>query len=161
MVTVSTPTLYNRVLRAPFGGLLLKLLALVAVVVGLVAISPTAQGWGESLGTPHVHAADDLHGSGTGHGVGDSRAPAVVEPAFVTEMPTPDGLTPGVILGATLAASAAVMLLIAIGMAAARALRHELEGDVSTRARALPHAAPVVSWTLSPPTPVALSVFRI
>jgi hypothetical protein len=161
MVTVSAPTLHDRVLRAPFGGLLLKLLALMAVVVGLVALSPTAQGWGESIGTPHAHAADDLHSAGTDHGVGDSRSPAVVEPAFVAEMPAPEGLTPGVLLGVSLAASAVVMLFAALGMAVARALRRLPEGDVRLRTRVVPRVRPAVSWALSPPTPVALSVFRI
>jgi hypothetical protein len=161
MVTVSAPTLHDRIRRAPFRGLLLQLLALTAVVVGLVAMSPAAQGWGESVGTPHVHAAGDLHGAGTGHGVGDSRSPAEVEPASVAEAPAPEGLTPGVLVGAGFAASAAVMLLAALGMAVVRALRRLPEGDARLRDRLLPRAAPAVPWALPPPTPAALSVFRI
>jgi hypothetical protein len=163
MVTLPAPTLHDRIVRAPFRGLLLQLLALTAVVVGLVAMSPAAQGWGESVGTPHVHAAHDLHGAGTGHGVGDSRSPAEVEPASVAEAPAPapEGLAPGVLVGAGFAASAAVMLLAALGMAVLRALRRLPEGDAGLRDRLLPRAAPAVPWALPPPTPAALSVFRI
>jgi hypothetical protein len=152
MVTVSTPTLHDRLAGTPMLGLLVKLVALIAVVVGLVVMSPTAQGWGESLGTPHLHAADDLHAAGTGHGVADSRAGVEVEPAFVTEAPASDVVSLATLGGVVLAASASIMLLAALGIA-------HVDDPLGRRLR--PRIASTTARPPSPPTPAALSVFRI
>ncbi|MCJ1712547.1 hypothetical protein MT344_15300 [Clavibacter michiganensis subsp. phaseoli] len=161
MVTVSTPTLHERLSGTPFLGLLVKLVALIAVVVGLVVMSPTAQGWGESLGTPHLHAADDLHAAGTGHGVADSRADAEVVPAFVAEAPASALTSVGMLGGVVLVASATLMLLAALGIAILRALRRAPHDDDPLGRRLLPRVARDVAWLPSPPTHAALSVFRI
>jgi hypothetical protein len=161
MVTVSTPTLHDRLAGTPLLGLLVKLVALIAVVVGLVVMSPTAQGWGESLGTPHLHAADDLHAAGTGHGVGDSRADVEVEPAFVTEAPASDVFSLATLGGVVLAASASIMLLAALGIALLHALRSAPHVDDPLGRRLRPRIASTTARPPSPPTPAALSVFRI
>jgi hypothetical protein len=161
MVTVSTPTLHDRLAGAPALGLLVKLVALIAVVVGLVVMTPTAQGWGESLGTPHVHSADDLHAHGTGHGVADSRSDVAVEPAFVTEAAASDASSSAALGGVVLAASASMMLLAALGIAILRALRSTPHVDDPLGRRLLPRIAAAAAWPPSPPTPAALSVFRI
>ncbi|MDO4143996.1 hypothetical protein [Clavibacter michiganensis] len=161
MVTVSTPTLHDRLQGTPFLGLLVKLVALIAVVVGLVVMSPTAQGWGESLGTPHLHAADDLHANGTGHGVADSRVEAAVVPAFVAEAPASDLLSAGMLGGVVLVASATLMLLGALGVAILRALRRAPHVDDPLGRRLLPRVAGDTAWLPSPPTRAALAVFRI
>ncbi|MEW5093693.1 hypothetical protein [Clavibacter michiganensis] len=161
MVTVSTPTLHDRLQGTPFLGLLVKLVALIAVVVGLVVMSPTAQGWGESLGTPHLHAADDLHASGTGHGVADTRAEAAVVPAFVAEAPASDLTSVGMLGGVVLVASATLMLLGALGIAILRALRRAPHVDDPLGRRLLPRVARDAAWLPSPPTRAALAVFRI
>ncbi|UKF38472.1 hypothetical protein FGI33_14975 (plasmid) [Clavibacter phaseoli] len=161
MVTVSTPTLHSRLAGAPFLGLLVKIVALIAVIVGLVVMSPTAQGWGESLGTPHLHAADDLHAPGTGHGVADSRTDASVVPAFVAAAPASDVLFAGTLGGVVLVASATLMLLAALGVAILRALRGAPHLDDPLGRRLRPRVAWDAAWLPSPPTPAALSVFRI
>ncbi|RIJ49006.1 hypothetical protein DZG00_12115 [Clavibacter lycopersici] len=161
MVTVSTPTLHDRLAGAPLLGLLVKLVALIAVVVGLVVMSPTAQGWGESLGTPHVHAAHDLHAAGTGHGVGDIHSDVAVEPAFVTEAPASDVFSFAELGGVVLAASASIMLLAALGIAIRRVLRSAPHVDDPLRRRLLPRIASATARPPAPPTPAALSVFRI
>jgi hypothetical protein len=161
MVTVSTPTLHDRLAGSPFLGSLVKLVALIAIVVGLVVMSPTAQGWGESPGTPHLHSADDLHAHGTGHGVADSRADAAVEPAFVAEAPASADLSAGMVGGVVLVASATLLLLAALGIALLRALRRDPLVDDPLGRRLLPRVAPDAAWLPPPPTPAALSVFRI
>jgi hypothetical protein len=161
MVSVSTPTLHDRLAGAPILGSLVKLVALIAIVVGLVVMSPTAQGWGESMGTPHVHAADDLHAHGTGHGVADSRADAAVEPAFVAEAPASDLVSAGMLGGVVLVASATLLLLAALGIALLRALRRAPHVDDPLGRRLPPRIARDAAWLPPPPTPAALSVFRI
>jgi hypothetical protein len=161
MVSVSTPTLHSRLADVPFLGLLVKIVALIAVIVGLVVMSPTAQGWGESLGTPHLHAADDLHASGTGHGVADSRTDASVVPAFVDAAPASDVLFAGTLGGVVLVASATLMLLAAVGIAIFRALRGAPHLDDPLGRRLRPRVVRDAAWLPSPPTPAALSVFRI
>jgi hypothetical protein len=161
MVSVSTPTLHDRLAGAPILGSLVQLVALIAIVVGLVVMSPTAQGWGESMGTPHVHAADDLHAHGTGHGVADSRADAAVEPAFVAEAPASDLVSAGMLGGVVLVASATLLLLAALGIALLRALRRAPHVDDPLGRRLTPRIARHAAWLPPPPTPAALSVFRI
>ncbi|MFS4506188.1 hypothetical protein ACMA46_08115 [Clavibacter sp. Sh2141] len=158
---MSTPTLHDRLAGAPFLGSLVKLVALIAIVVGLVVMSPTAQGWGESMGTPHVHSADDLHAHGTGHGVADSRADAAVEPAFVAEAPASDLVSAGMLGGVVLVASATLLLLAALGIALLRALRRAPHVDDPLGRRLPPRIARHAAWLPPPPTPAALSVFRI
>ncbi len=161
MVTVSTPTLHDRLAGTPLLGLLVKLVALIAVVVGLVVMSPTAQGWGESVGTTHLHSADDLHAAGTGHGVADSRPDAAVEPAFVTESPASDALSLATLGGVVLAASASIMLLAALGIAILQVLRRAPHVDDPLLRRLLPRIIAATAWPPAPPTRAALSVFLI
>ncbi|OUE23596.1 hypothetical protein [Clavibacter michiganensis] len=161
MVTVSTPTLHDRLAATPFLGLLVKLVALIAVVVGLVVMSPTAQGWGESPGTPHVHSAGDLHAHGTGHGVGDSRPDIAMEPAFVAEASASDFPSAAMLGGVVLVASATLMLLGALGLALLRMLRLAPHVDDPLGRRVLPRIASDGAWSPAPPSPASLSVFRI
>ncbi|MFT2691000.1 hypothetical protein [Clavibacter zhangzhiyongii] len=156
MTSASSPTPSSR-----WAGLLVALLALVAVIVGAVVMTPAAPGWGESIGTPHVHAAGDLHAPGTGHGVGDSHHAAEVTPAFVSAPAAADPGVDAALLGATVAAAAIALLLAALGRVVARALRH-LPGDSAWPARPRPPMMPVALGPPPPPrTPAVLSVFRI
>jgi hypothetical protein len=159
VIPVSSSTLLHRAFGASVAGVLLRLLALVGVVVGLVVMTPAAQGWGESTSNDHTHAASVLHASGTGHGVGDSRPSVDVPTSVVTEAIGAAALPKLALLPAT-AAAAIALLLAALGMAVARARWRDATLGI------LPHlvvrrVVRTRAWLPSPPSPAALSVFRI
>ena len=159
MISVSSSTLSHRAFGASVAGVLLRLLALVAVVVGLVVMTPAAQGWGESTGSDHTHAAGDLHAHGTGHGVGDSR-PAVDVPSSVVTDALGAAALPDLTLLPATAAAAIALLLAAVGMVVARALWRDATLGVLP-ALVLRRMVRPPAWLPSPPSPAALSVFRI